>query len=158
MSSAVRRPAMWARAGAVWWSAAGTGELSPILFDGALVNAASSVLPMVRFPPCSFQDFSLPSTEFFAFLLTGVHGGHFHSPPYQQSLSLCVCACTCVLSVHRWRRLEASRPPLAPNRRTPLRPSGLLLSLSPGPLAAPRSRLPTVSQESQASLARQARQ
>lgn len=149
----------WARADAVWWSAAGTGERSPILFDGALVNAASSVLPMVRFPPCSFRDspYRLPS-----FLLScsrGAIGGPFPIPHHTNKASLALCACMCVLSVHRWRRCAASRPPLVPNRRTPLRPSGLLLSLSPGPLGGPRSRLPTMSPRSlRASLARQARQ
>lgn len=98
----------------MWWSAAGTGERSPILFDGALVNAASSVLPMVRFPPCSFQDFSLPSTEFFAFLLTGGNGGPFPFPTITTkplSLSVCVYVCVVCASLAPVRRLSpASRP------------------------------------------------
>lgn len=88
----------WARADAVWWSAAGTGERSPILLDGALVNAAPSVLPMVR-GPLAASRLSYPFTEFFGFLLNGGHGGHFHSPPYQQSLSLCVYVCAVCASL-----------------------------------------------------------
>lgn len=49
---------------------------------GPLMNAASSVLPMVRPPPCSFQSLSFPLTEFFFFLLSCSRGpwGPFSIP------------------------------------------------------------------------------
>lgn len=76
-------------ADAVWWSAAGTGGRSPILLDGALMNAASSVLPMV--PPCSFKPFLLSVCRVFCFSFTGATGGatggggHFPFSTYQQA-------------------------------------------------------------------------
>lgn len=57
----------------MWLSTAGTGERSPILLDGALMNAAFSVLPMA--PPCSLQAVPLVSVcRVFYFSFTGVLG------------------------------------------------------------------------------------
>lgn len=109
---------------AVWWSGAGTGERSPILRDGTLMNA-SSVLPMA--PPCSSEasPFRLPSF---------VHGDPWgggpwgpYAPLYQQSLSLCALCVVCASLAP----VLKSRPPLLPNRHTPLRVD--THSLSPGP-------------------------
>lgn len=96
-------------ADAVWWSAAGTGERSPILLDGALMNAASSVLPMV--PPCSFKPSLLSVCRVLCFSFTGATGGatgwgggHFPFSTVPTSLSLTACRVVYVLFVHRWRR------------------------------------------------------
>lgn len=160
MSSAVHRPAIWARADAVWWSAAGTGERSPILFDGALVNAASSVLPMVRFPPLQLSRLLLTVYRVFCFLAHGGPWGPFLFPTIPTkplSVYVCVRVCVCCLCIAGAGPKPLARLSLPIDARR-CAPAGCCSVYPPDPLAAPRSRLPTVSQESQASLARQARQ
>lgn len=146
----------WARADAVWWSAAGTGERSPILLDGAPMNAASSVLPMVRFPPCSFKVSLLSVYRVFYFLAHGGHGGPIPvSTIPTKPLSLCVYVCVVCASLGPVSSLARLSVPID-TRRCAAR--AVTHSLSPGLLAPPGLVYQQRPQESQASLARQARQ
>lgn len=100
------------------------------------MNAASSVLPMVRSHPLQlFKALSFPFTEFFAFLLTGAMGAIFHSPPVNNKASPYVCMCVCCLCIAGAGVGSLARP-LTANRHTPLRSSRAVdcsQSPSPGP-------------------------
>lgn len=65
---------------------------------GALMNAASSVLPMVRSPPLQLQKPLLSVYRVFCFLAHGGHGGHFPFPTRNnKAFPVCVCVCVCVV-------------------------------------------------------------
>lgn len=129
----------WARADAVWWSAAGTGERSPNLLDGALMNAAFSVLPMV--PPCSFKALSLvPVCRVFASRARGSKGPwgpfsllHHTSEPCKARFWVHVVCCLCIAGLS-----VKSRPPgRLPDRHTPLRAASWAVELTSSPPPAP---------------------
>lgn len=94
---------------------------------GALMNAASSVLPMVRFPLADSKPLlsAYRVFSFFAFLLTGAMGAIFHSPPVTTKPSMCaVRVCVCCLCIAGAGVKSLARL-LTSNRHTPLRAAGL---------------------------------
>lgn len=105
---------------------------------GALMNAASSVLPMVRSPPLQLQKPLLSVYRVFCFLAHGGHGGHFPFPTRNNKafpVCVCVCVCVCCLCIAGAGVCSLARP-LTPNRCTPLRAAGLFArsrSIPPAP-------------------------
>lgn len=98
MSSAVRRPAMGkGRCGVV----VRRGNRRALAYPLGWGTGERRLLgaPDGSWPPLAASRLSYPFTEFLAFLLTGAMGAIFHSPPYQQSLSLCVYVCAVCASL-----------------------------------------------------------
>lgn len=65
---------------------------------GALMNAASSVLPMVRSPLAASKPL-LSAYRVFCFLAHGGHGGHFPFPTRNNKALSCVRVCVCCLCI-----------------------------------------------------------